>query len=807
MRKRLLEILPIRWRKVFRDLTSNPSRTILVVLSIAVGVFATGMILGPREMLLREFDSDYALSDRPSIAMTTSNTTQSVVDLIAERSDVVRVNGSRIMSGRIKVRDEVSKGDAQTPWQNLELYAMWDPDEPPRRIFNVDSTSWPIAPGYIALEYGAAHLYKFDYGQEIEVETSSGVVKLKFAGWVHDLNSVPARFAPLVTGYISPETLTMLEEPKLYNTISIDVPEHYTRAMAGQVALSVRDDVLAPAGVRTLRTAVPIPGKHFLGDIFKGISVLLLLMAIMSLLLSGFLVVTTTSAILVQQTRQLGIMKAIGAQKWQIGRMYVGLIALYGLLGIIVGMPLGLIAGIRFVNYAAEILNFRILSYKYPVWVLFVLVAIGILVPILAAAFPITAGVRRSIVTAFSATSSGATHFGHGYIDRLLARITGLPRQTALALRSTFAQKGRLIMTLATLILASGVVMAVFSVNASLNKTSMNIQTWWDYDGQVMLSKPAPAQELEAIAKSIDGVRQVETWMDGRSVIEREDGTTNEEYFTLGYSPDSKMLRFNYASGGPFLEDEPSVIITTDLGLDEPDLEVGKMVRVMINGEIVERKIAGIVSTSLAGPYMYFTSDDLSTLMGVPGSATRVAIKGKPGMSSEEQVEVTKELEDALKDRNFSTSAFETSVEQINTVKSQLGILTNVLVIMASALAVVGIIGLAGSMTLSVIESTREIGIMRSIGASHASIFKIYITQGLVTGTLAWFGGFLISAPLSKLLINALQTAMGMDLASEFSWWGVLITFIIVWVISIFGSLLPSWRASMISIRDAISTE
>jgi hypothetical protein len=46
-----------RWRKVIRDLTTHRTRTLLVVLSIAVGVFAVAVVMGGREVLLREFDA------------------------------------------------------------------------------------------------------------------------------------------------------------------------------------------------------------------------------------------------------------------------------------------------------------------------------------------------------------------------------------------------------------------------------------------------------------------------------------------------------------------------------------------------------------------------------------------------------------------------------------------------------------------------------------------------------------------------------------------------------------------------------
>lgn len=799
--------MPIRWKKILRDLTSNRSRTALVVLSIAVGIFATGAILGARQVLLREFDRDYANSDRASITMTTSDVDAQVLKKIAARSDVVRVAGRRIVTGRIRQLPKATGAVENTnEWEGLEIDALDVFGRQPGRIINTNSQSWPPKKGEIIIEAGAHALYDFKIGETVEVETASGTSKLRIAGFAHDLNAIPSRFYRQVTGYVSLDTLAELGQPQEFNTILIDVNPQLDRAEAGRVGVKIRDQVLAPAGVQLERMSVPEPGSHFFGDIFKAVSVLLLAMALMALALSGFLVVTTTSAILIQQTRQLGIMKAIGGKRFQIARMYIGLVCGYGVLGVIVGLPFGLVFGHQFIIYAADVLNFYVYDYSYPTWVLIVLVGIGTLVPVLAAALPIIAGVKRPIVDAFNANAL-IGDFGHSFLDRVLAKIKGLPRPTALALRSTFAKKGRLALTLATLILASGVVMAVFSARASLLQSVDNVGTWWNYDAMLNLSAPAPNKALETDALKIKGVTYAETWLDGRTVLKRPDGTTNEAYFTLGVPADTKVLDFDYTQGHALEPGEKGVVLNTELFNDEPYLTPGSSIYIDVNGQEVERKVVGIATGSLMGPYLFMDRDDLAQLMGLDGAATRVVVKAGERQNEAQQIVLGDELESTLSKKGYATSSIQTQDKQLATTKGQLGILIQFLIIMASALALVGIIGLSGSMTLTVIESTREIGIMRSIGASHRSIFGIYITQGLVVGTLSWLGGAVISYPLSWFLMVSLEAALGMPLAYKYSVGGVVIWLGMVWLISIVGSLLPAWRASQVSIRDAISYE
>ena len=237
-----------------------------------------------------------------------------------------------------------------------------------------------------------------------------------------------------------------------------------------------------------------------------------------------------------------------------------------------------------------------------------------------------------------------------------------------------------------------------------------------------------------------------------------------------------------------------------------------------MNGQEIERPVTGVATGSLQGAMMFMERDDLAQLMGIPGASTRVLVQTEGGQfahldrnvlfaRADMQKEVVDDLDQRFLNKGYVVASTQTAARQLEASSEHLDILTTFLLIMASALAVVGVIGLSGSMTLTVIESTREIGIMRSVGASHTSIFGIYITQGLVVGTISWFFGAWLSWPFSYGLMFALRTALGMRLAYTFSPSGVVIWLILVWIISVIASILPAWRASQVSIRDAISYE
>ncbi|HSK48511.1 MAG TPA: FtsX-like permease family protein, partial [Coriobacteriia bacterium] len=119
----------------------------------------------------------------------------------------------------------------------------------------------------------------------------------------------------------------------------------------------------------------------------------------------------------------------------------------------------------------------------------------------------------------------------------------------------------------------------------------------------------------------------------------------------------------------------------------------------------------------------------------------------------------------------------------------------------------VGGIGLSGTMSINVLESTREIGVMRAIGASNASIYQIFIAEGVVVGLVSWAFGVVVSVPLSWLLARALGEAMSFPLSFAFSPEGVVAWLAFVVVISVLASLLPASRAARVSVAEAIAYE
>ena len=113
------------------------------------------------------------------------------------------------------------------------------------------------------------------------------------------------------------------------------------------------------------------------------------------------------------------------------------------------------------------------------------------------------------------------------------------------------------------------------------------------------------------------------------------------------------------------------------------------------------------------------------------------------------------------------------------------------LAIMAVIIGIVGSIALSGTLSLSVMERTREIGVMRAIGASTWAIARLFIGEGLILGWLSW----LIALPLSlqggRIMVLALGQAFNSEYVYHYTPTGALLWLVIITVLSILASWLP----------------
>lgn len=797
----LLAIGSVRWRKVRRDLFEHRVRSGLVVLSIAVGVTAVGTIAGANTLLQRNLRDAYAAT-LPSSARIFASVPfdQDLVDVVRRMPDVAEAQGRRTVTVRLVT------GPGET--QELALTALPDFEAQTMDLISPESGAWPPRRGQVLFERSSRQLADLAEGRPVTIQLDADrTATLDTAGFAHEPGGPPAFFFGQLIGYVTFDTLADLGFDDSFDQLRIRVANpDGTRDQARAVAREVRDRV-EKAGAPVYYVQTPTPGEHPAHDILDGLFLVLGAIGALSLAVSAFLVINTINAILAQQTRQIGMMKAVGARDRQVAGIYLGIVLAFAGLALLVAVPLGALGSWVLTQFTASLVNFDATDFFLSPEVLALELAIGLLVPLLAAAWPVSRGVRITVREAV-ASAGISDGFGRSRFDRLLQRLHGPSRPTLLSIRNTFRRKARLVLTLAALTLGGAVFMSVFTLRSSLVATLEQTLDYFHYDVQVGLAQPQRTPILVRTAEQVPGVDAAEPWTFAEAQRVRDDGETGSNLIVFGLPDGARTVR-PVLEEGRFLEpgDGNALVVTRNFLEDEPDVGIGSQVVLRSKGREVPFTLVGIVQSPTQRPFLYAPTAALETLTHDAGRASFLMVI-TDDHDAAAQLATGNAVRDTLDRAGMTVSATQTRSETRASIDELFATMLAFVSVMAVLLGVVGGLGLAGTMTMNVVERSREIGVMRAIGARDAAVLVVFLAEGLLIGLLAWLIGMLVSLPVSKLLADALGEAfVQRPLAYTPAVDGIVLWFGVVAVLALLASLLPSWRATRLAVREVLAYE
>jgi len=801
-----------RWRKVWADLWGNKLRSALVILSISVGVFSIGMLYSCYLMFERDLTNSWVSASPASASLYADPFDEELVDSVRSIRGVKEADGRRNVDLRVK--------DANGIWQQMFLTAIPDYTKQKVNIVRSEGGSWPPGDGDVLLERSSLRDLKVSQGSTILVETSDGRKRtMKVTGVVYDASQVPSLFTGRYYGYINMDTLEKLDVPRQLDQVNFIVQPWILQGQSTEPIEAIGRKAwtkLEQGGTIVFWLLANKPGEHMMQSAINALIWLLAAMGALSLILGTFLLINTVSAILAQQVRQVGIMKAIGARQGQILQMYLTLVGLYGFLALFVALPVGAFAADAITRFIAGVFNFNSGGLEVPLQVILLEATISILVPLLAAVWPIWRGTGITVREAVSDYGISAVEAGNWidrWVDSVLARLKKLPRPVLLSLRNTFRRKGRLVLTLLTLTLAGTVFMAVFSVRSSLYSTLDEAMDYFHYDVSFGFTQNYRASRVEQEVMQVPGVKAVEAWGFTSGRVLRDERKESEDeasknVIIFALPVNSTMVKPKLVEGRWLIEgDESALVVNTEVIKDSPQLKVGGPAVIKAGTRKLVFTVVGVTQSTLTGPIVYAPYDWLTSAVQEAGRARSVQVVAQSA-DLQEQSALGRALEEHLKTHGLRVQDVHITWELKQRIRAQFDIITTFLLIMAILLAVVGALGLTGTMGINVLERTREIGVLRAIGASSLDIGKIFVIEALCIGLISWLAGLVLALPVAAILSYQVGVLFLQNpLTFSFSFLGVLIWLFLSLFLSVMASLLPAWKASRLSVKDVLSYE
>ncbi len=238
---------------------------------------------------------------------------------------------------------------------------------------------------------------------------------------------------------------------------------------------------------------------------------------------------------------------------------------------------------------------------------------------------------------------------------------------------------------------------------------------------------------------------------------------------------------------------------------EHPELDVGGEVTLIIGGKPSRWTVVGATETS-PSPLAYASREALTAVTGALGATSAVISVSVAGQAS--QLELIRNLRCTLDELGFEVSSSQSMAQQRAVIEDHLLMVAGFLGNMSLLMIVVGGLGLASTMSLAVLERTREIGVMRAIGARHGTILAMVQVEGLVIAVLSWALAIPLSLPMSvalgiafgrvmlKVPVHLLPNASGV-----LQWFGVVI------VLSLIACAWPAMRATRITTAAALAYE
>lgn len=394
---------------------------------------------------------------------------------------------------------------------------------------------------------------------------------------------------------------------------------------------------------------------------------------------------------------------------------------------------------------------------------------------------------------------------------RALRRVRGLSRPLLISLRNTFRRRSRLILTLITLTLGGAIFIATLNTRISLQSYIDRLRYYFLADVSITFQQPYRTSKVAADLMRLPGVSLVEGWSGARAELVLADGS-GESISIIAPPAGSRMVQPILISGRWIEAGDRYAIAVSERFADViPGLKPGDSLRLRIGGRERNWTVTGIFQLvgRSAGLLAYANGEVIQAELGQSNRTANFRVLAeRSDLTLEEQKAFGRLVEQELERRGYRVEEITAGLRLKEISANGLNLLTAVLLLLSGLIAAVGAIGLMGTMSMNVLERTREIGVMRAIGAGDRQIMNIVLVEGLLIGLISWVLSALAALPISRLLANTINYALfGAQAPLTFAPWSLLVWLGIVLVLSALASVLPARAAARLTIREVLAYE
>jgi putative ABC transport system permease protein len=776
-------------RKSVTDLSRRRARTGFTVATLALAVASISFLAIPtvidasmQEEVRAEKLADATVTMRPLALTDAQLATLAALPNVAAIEPGIRVN-TRVLVGErrapalvIGVRDFARQGVD---------------------VVRLDSGAYP-GRGEVLAEIQNANVGVYD-GRAGDVATIVGAGDLRITGEGRNIpGGEMVQDESLVVLYATTDTIAALGGARGYDRLAIRLVD---TSRAAETVESVRRTLQTVpgftgfSGLPSIRAPGDWPGKadtQAFADFLSVITLLALLSALV-------LVSNTMTTLVAEQTGEIGIMRAIGARRRQVALVYLRTALLIGALGALVGVVLGMLLAYGLARYFGSMFWAVDVGFGVDTTVVVASVVLGVLVPVLAALPAIRRGVRVDLREALESTGSAVG--GQDAGDRLLRRAGFLPRTMQIGLRGVGRRRRRSVATAVIVALAVANLLAVLGVAAAATESSR--ASWANHLEDLRLWTTGRELFDERALRAIEtapGVARAQPALISDAELD------GREAFLWGV-PRDPLLRYRLSDGRWFSAAEERAqerVAVIERNLAQfAGVDLGDRVTLATVAGPAQFRIIGMATNQQEdGTVLYVP---LTTLRSVLDQPTGVSTYWIKTTSPDEALidRTTTLLDDRLTAQGYDVATEISYVMERDEIAANRTITTSIGVL-GFVIVAMSMVGLANAITMSIIERTREVGVLRCLGARARDVRRIFATEGVVLALVGWLLGIPLGYALTRLLIWLIWEIADVRLAFAFPFWNIWIALAGTLALALLVLLLPLRRAVRFRPGDAL---
>ena len=845
----------------FRNLRARVQRTLLTAVGIVLGV---GIVFG---------------------VLTLSNTMSATFEELFTRAygsadlTVTAAGGSGGFDQKVVEEVRAYEGvESAAPRYSLSSSLILDkeqknglPEVRSMRLFGVEPQSAKLATGFeltdghfprsgteLTLDGGSAKGSGLRIGDRITVGTPEGPKELRLVG----LLRIPGgSFGGLAFGMAPlPFAQNAFDKQGQISGIAVEAAEGVSVSDLGK-----RLDRRLGEGLQAERSesrTQKISGQ------LQGFKIALLFFAGTSLFVGAFLVFNALSMTILERTRELGMLRALGSTRAMIARSVIVEAMLLGVIGSLLGVLFGYGMARGLVYLFGRAFLFEITSLILSPFAFVSAIVVGIAVTVLAALYPAMKAGRVSPVEAMRARSAGATaEPGYSRVVSLLAPVFGLALAGAgmpwiyylaknlsaslgglvyasgiaaiiaaflgislvipilvrplaalfspvlrllfgvegrMAAANATRNRGRTALTASALMVGISLVVAFSALGGSLLgsiRDYLDGSLGSDYVVQPTQQNSDASFSAE-LPEKIGRVQGVEKTTSIVSTF-RQDGKKMDAVFGVDQNYPG-IFRVNYAAGGPDAFSklkQGDAIIGKQLARDRK-LGVGSRIKLLGPEGKKKYRIEGILKNDIVGGGMgiYLSQEILASDFNETQSEF-LAIKARSGSNREalaHRIEAV--LEDYPQFTLYSNAEWKAQIE--SDFNRQYVFFYAIMGVSVAVSA----FGVVNTLSMSVFERTREIGILRAVGTTRLQIARLIIDEGIVISLIGCLIGVALGSLLGYLFVQG-SGAGGFEIDFYYPKLPAFAALLSGLFIGVFAGLLPARSAARKGIVEAVQYE